>query len=259
MESTAAHFGFLDGSGRWLGPSVEQDMRAQEIDAEVQALHHEDPAQERMRRFLQDDTATTVAQERDAVDGWHPDAMDVELARADEEPAMAPTADDAADSPAVQRERAEVMDFLASFQRPVSSAGLPPAARPVEVVEASAGCRDQEGDGLDVKGGPAFRNQALEHDSALGRDQEGDETLRDSGWEGVDAHVAPGADGSEWGEMRGKFRERASMPLRAGQTFLHVVSRSVCYPLPAAPHPAAISPIDDALVTRGGAAQLSLV
>ena len=225
----AAHFGFLDGSGRWLGPSVEQDMRAQEIDAEVQALQHEDAAQERMRRFLQDDTATTVAQERDAVDGWHPDAMDVELARAGKEPAMAPTAYDAVDPPAVQRERAEVMDFLSSFQRPVSPEGRPAVARLVEVVEASAGCRDQEGDGFDVKGGPVFRNQALQHDGARGRDQEGDETLGGLGREGGDAHIPPGAEGSEWGEMRGKFRERASMPLGAGQTFLHVVSRPVCY------------------------------
>lgn len=242
-------------------------MRAQEIDAEVQALQPEDAAQERMRRFLQDDTATTVAQERDAVDGWHPDAMDVELARADEELALAPTADDAVDSPAVQRERAEVMDFLSSFQRPVSPEGLPAVARPVEVVEASAsvkgsfiggmlssrpvevveakgaGCPDQEGDGFDVKGGPVFRNQALERGSARGRDQEGDETLGGLDREGVDAEIPPGAEGSEWGEMRGKFRERASMPLRAGQTFLHVVSRSACYPLPPAPYPAAISPI----------------
>ena len=49
----APHVGFMAGTGRWLGPSIEQDNHAQQIDAEVSNLNLDDPAAERTRRFLE--------------------------------------------------------------------------------------------------------------------------------------------------------------------------------------------------------------
>jgi hypothetical protein len=210
----APHVGFLAGTGRWLGPSLAQEQLAHEIDAEVADLCLEAPAVERTRRFLRDADAQEQARQREG--DWPANSQqtgDVQQHHGSSSMFAA-----------LEREEA---DFVMLDAKPKDGDAVMEAGTPDEETdgsEAGPGADASDGHGTGeaetatVAAGGGAGDQETDRERHRERDSDRDrQPLAD-----VVAPAIGTETGGGWGEMRGRWRERAAMPLRSGQKFVHV-------------------------------------
>ena len=203
----APHVGFLAGTGRWLGPSLAQERRALEINAEVDDLGPDAPAAERTRRFLQDADAREQTLLREG--GWHADAQE-----GGGDAQQAPDLGRGSMFAALEREEAHFAMLDAGVTRVRSDQAGPYAAAPLP--EESDGSEAGPGEGAPEDDGAETAAAGAVGERARGAEGSAQPVA-------LAEAPAPAAEaGAEWGEMRGKWRERAAMPLRNGQKFLYV-------------------------------------
>jgi hypothetical protein len=221
----------MAGNGRWLGPSIEQDHHAQQIDAEVSNLNLDDPAAERTRRFLDEAGAARKSRERDRIDDWNTDVIDSELHRMRSGGSSMYTA--------LECEEKEVRSYRDCYPGILGATSEDPEEGysgeegghgGVGVGEAEGRKQQQaemgggDGGGECREGG--LTRDTLESDEGNGMEGEGGGGRQrgevQTGGSSLVFNDGVDESGGEWGKMRGKWRERAAHPLRDGQKFFHV-------------------------------------
>ena len=210
----APHVGFLAGTGRWLGPSLAQEQLAHEIDAEVADLCSEAPAVERTRRFLRDADAQEQARKREG--DWTADSQQTEVGQQHHGSGSM--------FAALEREEADfvMLDAKPTDGDAVIEAGTLDEEKDGSEAGTGADAPDdhgaEEAEASTVAASGAAGDHATDTERDTGRDTDRDrQPLADVVEPAMDT-----APGGGWGEMRGRWRERAAMPLRNGQKFLHV-------------------------------------
>jgi len=179
-----------------------------------------------MDRFLASTTAEQTENSRQQTSNSHPNTVDNQVDNTRRA--------DSAKYAALDREEADVMSYLHSFasqdmskhrdlvgtdSEEAMGRGEGGGGSRVEEGGARVGSADGEDDGDEESAGGEHGSKNGKPDGRAvgGREKGSGDTERDGTEQG-----GPMEKGGGWGEMRGKWRERAENPLREGQKFVHV-------------------------------------